>query len=157
MFHRGLEKIRHDFDPKTWQAFWRVTVDGLSATEAANELSMKSGTVRVAKSRVLQRLRRQLGDVEYVRTRDREFSDKGMAAGEVAARIDSLLDLIPGIVASLNAEKLDATYPENVLGAPISTRQFVVHLHSHLNYHLGQIDYLRRVLTDAGSLPYPRL
>ena len=64
LFHRGLEKIRHDFDPKTWQAFWRVTVDGLSATEAANELSMKSGTVRVAKSRVLQRLRRQLGDVE---------------------------------------------------------------------------------------------
>ena len=45
-------------------AFWRVTVDGLSATEAANELSMKSGTVRVAKSRVLQRLRRQLGDVD---------------------------------------------------------------------------------------------
>ena len=64
LFHRGLEAIRHDFDPHTWQAFWRVTVDGLSATEAANELSMKSGTVRVAKSRVLQRLRRQLGDVE---------------------------------------------------------------------------------------------
>ena len=64
LFHRGLEKIRHDFDPKTWQAFWRVTVDGLSATEAAHELGMKSGTVRVAKSRVLQRLRRQLGDVD---------------------------------------------------------------------------------------------
>ncbi len=64
LFHRGLEKIRHDFDPKTWQAFWRVTVDGLSATEAANELGMKSGTIRVAKSRVLQRLRRQLGDVD---------------------------------------------------------------------------------------------
>lgn len=64
LFHRGLEKIRDDFDPKTWQAFWRVTVDGLSATEAANELDMKSGTIRVAKSRVLQRLRRQLGDVE---------------------------------------------------------------------------------------------
>ncbi|TXT29049.1 MAG: sigma-70 family RNA polymerase sigma factor [Planctomycetota bacterium] len=47
-----------------WQAFWRVTVDGLSATEVANELGMKSGTVRVAKSRVLQRLRKQLGDVE---------------------------------------------------------------------------------------------
>ena len=64
LFHRGLEKIRRDFDPKTWQAFWRVTVDGLSATEAANELGLKSGTVRVAKSRVLQRLRRQLGDVD---------------------------------------------------------------------------------------------
>lgn len=64
LFHRGLERIRRDFDPKIWQAFWRVTVDGLSAAEAANELGMKSGTVRVAKSRVLQRLRRQLGDVD---------------------------------------------------------------------------------------------
>lgn len=64
LFHRGLEKIRRDFDPKTWQAFWRVVVDGLSASEAGQELSMRPGTVRVAKSRVLQRLRRQLGDIE---------------------------------------------------------------------------------------------
>ncbi|MBI5757566.1 MAG: sigma-70 family RNA polymerase sigma factor [Planctomycetales bacterium] len=64
LFHRGLEKIRADFDPKTWQAFWRVVVDGLSASEAGHELGMRPGTVRVAKSRVLQRLRRQLGDVE---------------------------------------------------------------------------------------------
>ncbi len=64
LFHCGLEKKPPAFAPKPWQAFGRVTVDGLSATEAANELSMKSGTIRVAKSRVLQRLRRQLGDVE---------------------------------------------------------------------------------------------
>ena len=64
LLHRGLEKIRRDFDPQTWQAFWLVTVDGLTATQVAQELGMKSGTVRVAKSRVLQRLRRQLGDVE---------------------------------------------------------------------------------------------
>ena len=64
LFRRGLEAIRRHFDPKTWQAFWRVTVDGLSAGEAAAELGMRPGTVRVAKSRVLQRLRRHLGDVE---------------------------------------------------------------------------------------------
>lgn len=64
LFRRALERIRPQFDPKTWQAFWRVVVDGLSATEAARELGMRPGTVRVAKSRVLQRLRRQLGDVE---------------------------------------------------------------------------------------------
>jgi RNA polymerase sigma-70 factor (ECF subfamily) len=64
LFHRALEAIREHFDPKTWEAFWRVTVDGLSASEAAAELGMRPGTVRVAKSRVLQRLRRHLGDVE---------------------------------------------------------------------------------------------
>jgi RNA polymerase sigma-70 factor (ECF subfamily) len=64
LFHRALETIRQHFDPKTWQAFWRVVVDGLSAGEVGAELSMRPGTVRVAKSRVLQRLRRHLGDVE---------------------------------------------------------------------------------------------
>ena len=39
------------------------------------------------------------------------------------------------------------TFPENVLGEPLTNRQFVIHLYGHLNYHLGQIDYLRRVLT----------
>jgi len=64
LFRRGLETIRRHFDPKTWQAFWRVVVDGLSASDVAAELGMRPGTVRVAKSRVLQRLRRHLGDVE---------------------------------------------------------------------------------------------
>lgn len=64
LFRRALEAIRPQFDPKTWQAFWRVVVDGLSAAEAGAEVGMRAGTVRVAKSRVLQRLRRHLGDVD---------------------------------------------------------------------------------------------
>lgn len=100
---------------------------------------------------------RQLGGIEYNRDRPREFADRGLCVEEVAARIDKLIDLIPGVVASLTPARLDATYPEDALGAPLSTRQFLIHLHGHLNYHLGQIDYLRRVLSGAGSLDYPKL
>ena len=64
LFHRGLERIRQHFDPKTWQAFWRTAVDGLTAADAAAELGVQPGAVRVAKSRVLQRLRQQLGDLD---------------------------------------------------------------------------------------------
>ena len=64
LFHRGLDRIRQHFDPRTWQAFWRTAVDGLTAADAAAELGMQPGAVRVAKSRVLQRLRQQLGDLE---------------------------------------------------------------------------------------------
>jgi uncharacterized damage-inducible protein DinB len=42
-----------------------------------------------------------------------------------------------------------------VLGEPLTNRQFVTHLYGHLNYHLGQIDYLRRVLTGEGALTKP--
>jgi RNA polymerase sigma-70 factor, ECF subfamily len=63
LFLRAIELIRDDFKPETWQAFWRTAVDGCSARDVADELSMRPGTVRVAKSRVLQRLRDRLGDV----------------------------------------------------------------------------------------------
>lgn len=64
LFQKGLELIRDEFEPRTWQAFWLTTVDGRSAAEAGAELSMSPGAVRVAKSRVLQRLRAELGDVD---------------------------------------------------------------------------------------------
>jgi RNA polymerase sigma-70 factor (ECF subfamily) len=64
LFYRGLEKIQRHFDPQTWQAFWRVVVEGATASEAGEALGMRPGTVRVAKSRVLQRLRRELGDID---------------------------------------------------------------------------------------------
>ncbi|HEV3345397.1 MAG TPA: sigma-70 family RNA polymerase sigma factor [Pirellulales bacterium] len=63
LFHRALDLIRQDFAERTWQAFWRTAVDGVPAPDVAAELGMTSGAVRVAKSRVLQRLRAELGDL----------------------------------------------------------------------------------------------
>ncbi|HLY09276.1 MAG TPA: sigma-70 family RNA polymerase sigma factor [Planctomycetota bacterium] len=62
LFLRGLDLIRNEFEDRTWQAFWRTAVDGRAPKDVALELSMSSGAVRVAKSRVLQRLREELGD-----------------------------------------------------------------------------------------------
>jgi RNA polymerase sigma-70 factor (ECF subfamily) len=47
---RALESIRHEFHDRTWQAFWKVVVEGRSASDVAADLSMKPGTVRVSKS-----------------------------------------------------------------------------------------------------------
>jgi RNA polymerase sigma-70 factor, ECF subfamily len=63
LFRRALEQIAGHFEERTWQAFWRVVVEGKSAQEVAKELSMQPGTVRVAKSRVLHRLRKELGEL----------------------------------------------------------------------------------------------
>jgi len=60
---RALASIRGEFHDKTWQAFWNVVVTGRTTAEVAAELHMRPGTVRVAKSRVLVRLRRELGDL----------------------------------------------------------------------------------------------
>ena len=60
--HRALRMIESDFEPSTWQAFWRTTIDGQSAPDVAEELNMSPGAVRQAKHRVLARLREFLAD-----------------------------------------------------------------------------------------------
>ncbi len=63
LFLRALDLIRDDFQDHTWQAFWRVVVDGQRPVDVAEEMDMRPGTVRVAKSRVLHRLRQELGEL----------------------------------------------------------------------------------------------
>jgi RNA polymerase sigma-70 factor (ECF subfamily) len=61
----ALEQVREQVHPQTWQAFWKVVVEGKTPEEAGAELAMRPGTVRVAKSRVLSRLRSELGDLIF--------------------------------------------------------------------------------------------
>jgi RNA polymerase sigma-70 factor (ECF subfamily) len=63
LFARALDQIRAEFEERTWSAFWRTAVEGRAAKDVADELSMSPGAVRVAKSRVLHRLRAELGDL----------------------------------------------------------------------------------------------
>jgi RNA polymerase sigma-70 factor (ECF subfamily) len=63
LFGRALDLIRGDFEERTWAAFWKTTVDGRAAKDVAADLGMSPGAVRVAKSRVLRRLREELGDL----------------------------------------------------------------------------------------------
>jgi RNA polymerase sigma-70 factor (ECF subfamily) len=62
LLRRGLELIQGEFEPRTWQAFWLTAVEGRAANDVAEELGMSGGAVRVAKSRVLHRLRAELLD-----------------------------------------------------------------------------------------------
>ncbi len=61
---RGLNLIRAEFEDRTWDMFWRVTVDEQPTGEVAADFGVSAAAVRLAKSRVLRRLREQLGDAE---------------------------------------------------------------------------------------------
>lgn len=63
LVHRALIQLRGEFEPKSWQAFWRTTVDDQPSPAVAAELGMTANAVRMAKSRVLRRLREELGDL----------------------------------------------------------------------------------------------
>jgi RNA polymerase sigma-70 factor (ECF subfamily) len=63
VLQRAMERVRPEVHEQTWSAFWNVVVEGRAATDVAGELGMSAGAVRVAKSRVLQRLRAELGEL----------------------------------------------------------------------------------------------
>jgi RNA polymerase sigma-70 factor (ECF subfamily) len=64
LFTRALDFIRGEFAERTWRAFWGTVVEARPAADVASELAMTPGAVRVAKCRVLRRLRAELGDGE---------------------------------------------------------------------------------------------
>jgi RNA polymerase sigma-70 factor (ECF subfamily) len=63
LFQRALQLLQGEFGERTWQAFYQVVVEGRPVAEVARELGVKRGTVYVAKSRVLQRLREEFSDI----------------------------------------------------------------------------------------------
>jgi hypothetical protein len=143
LFTRDLTRLLQELRafPDT-AAIW-TTAPGV--TNAAGTLALHlEGNLR-------EYIGRQIGRLEYTRDRPVEFGLRNVPQTELIARIENILDAIPPIVASLSDELLDAPYPEPVSGTVRSTRQFLVHLCTHLNYHLGQIDYLRRITTGNGA------
>ena len=63
LYQRALELVRSEFEERTWQAFWRAAVDCHSPADIAAELGISAAGVRKAKSRVLRRLREEVGDL----------------------------------------------------------------------------------------------
>jgi RNA polymerase sigma-70 factor (ECF subfamily) len=63
LYQRALEQVRADFEERTWQAFWLVAIDERPLPQVAAELGVTPGAIRQAKSRVLRRLKQQVGDL----------------------------------------------------------------------------------------------
>jgi RNA polymerase sigma-70 factor (ECF subfamily) len=63
VYERALALLRTDFETNTWQAFWRVTIEGEAVEAVGDDLKMTPGAIYVAKSRVLKRLREEFTDL----------------------------------------------------------------------------------------------
>lgn len=131
----------------------RAFPDTASVWKTAPGVTNAAGTLALhLEGNLREYIGRQLGQIAYTWQRPLEFSARGVEQAELIARIETVHEMVPRVVGSLSHGQLDATYPEPVLGQPIATRQFLIHLNGHLNYHLGQIDYLRRYTTREGAI-----
>jgi RNA polymerase sigma-70 factor (ECF subfamily) len=63
LYRRALEQVRSQFEERTWQAFWKVAMEDKTPADVAAELGLSVTSVRQAKSRVLRRLKEELGEL----------------------------------------------------------------------------------------------
>jgi hypothetical protein len=89
----------------------------------------------------------RLGNTEYKRNRDLEFTAKNIPREKLLAEITQTKKAVRDALSLLHPEQLNAIYPENVFNEPMTTQYFLVHLSGHLTYHLGQVNYHRRLLS----------
>jgi hypothetical protein len=89
-----------------------------------------------------------LGDSRYTRNRDNEFAAHGMPRIELLNEISKTKKSVQLALDGLQQNILSMPYPEEVFKVPMTTEYFLIHLTSHLGYHLGQINYHRRMIQN---------
>jgi len=87
-----------------------------------------------------------LGETGYVRDRPAEFSSTDISREKMLSDIDSTIEAVRSTLSKLTDNDLAAPYPIEVFERPMTTGWFITHLATHLSWHLGQINYLRRML-----------
>jgi hypothetical protein len=90
-----------------------------------------------------------LGNTNYVRNRPHEFSAGALPKKEILAEISKTKTDVISTLQNLDASMLGKLYPEKVFDYEMTTSYFLNHLLAHLSYHLGQINYHRRLLTGT--------
>jgi hypothetical protein len=137
LFERDLLKLKSELSSfKNEENIW-LKADGISNSAGTLTLHLVGN--------LNYYIGTQLGDTGYVRNREQEFSLTGVPQKKLVASIKDLIDVIKAALPGLTPEQLEAIYPQEFYGHK-STAFYLMHFYGHLNYHLGQVNYLRRVL-----------
>lgn len=91
-----------------------------------------------------------LGKTGYIRDRDAEFSRRHVPRTELLAQIDDSINAVQATMAQLTNADMAATFPIAFGDVRFTTADFLLHLATHLAYHLGQVDYHRRGIAEDG-------
>lgn len=138
LFDRDLQRLRTEIEVFNKEAdLWEVSG---SVTNSAGNLCLHlCGNLEHFIGGVL-------GGSGYVRDREHEFAARNIPRPMLLAGIDSTRDALAKAFSTMSDEHLDKTFPLKVLGDDMTIAYFMLHLEGHLNYHLGQVNYLRRML-----------
>lgn len=143
IFERDLEKLHTEIVNYTDESKLWVT-DKQIANSAGNLCLHLVGNLNNYIGKVL-------GNTGYVRNREAEFSSKNVPRYELLQKINETKQVVIATLNSLQESELQKEYPEKNFETMTSVEFMLVHLATHLGYHLGQINYHRRLLDNINS------
>ena len=138
LFERELDKLEAEIKQYPDEAsVWKL--EGDIKNPAGNLCLHLCGNLQ-------QYIGAQLGHSGYQRNRPLEFSARDVSRALLLNEVQKTKLVVSATLKKLNDESIRQIYPEEVLGYPMTTVFFLTHLLAHLGYHLGQINYHRRLI-----------
>ena len=138
IFERDLNKLKDEINLyKDENSLW-IVKDGIS-NSAGNLCLHLIGNLNHFIGAVL-------GKNGYVRNRDNEFSAKNILRKELISEIEKTIDVVNKTLNNLSEKDFEADFPLEKHGKIVKTDFMLLHLITHFNYHLGQINYHRRLI-----------
>ncbi|KAF2341524.1 DinB family protein [Flavobacterium tistrianum] len=138
LFNRDLNKLKSEIESyQNENSIWAI--DKNISNSAGNLCLHLIGNINAF-------IGAEIGKTGYVRNRPLEFSLKDIPKSELIQKIEDTISVVNNALDSLKEDDLEAIYPQIVFEKEMTTGFFLIHLSTHLAYHLGQINYHRRLL-----------
>ncbi|PZX54880.1 DinB family protein [Algoriphagus chordae] len=138
LFERDIEKLKQEIlaysnEDNLWKTDYKITNSaGNLCLHLIGNMSNYVG--------------KEMGGFDYLRDREFEFAGKNVPKSELLDRLEKLQQVVTASLEGLDESMLERDYPLEVFGGKMSHNFFLIHLFGHFSYHLGQINYHRRLL-----------
>lgn len=138
LFERDIDRLYKEIDSyKDEDVLWEIE----------NQISNSGGNLCLHLLGNLQAfIGHELGGFNYTRDREFEFAGKNVPKAQLLEEILKLKRVMISSLEGMDESLILKDYPKEVFGKPMSNEYFLIHLYGHFNYHLGQINYHRRIL-----------
>ena len=140
LFNRDLKRLRNELELYKNEAdIWKIK--GQINNSAGNLCLHLVGNLNTY-------IGKELGRTDYIRNRELEFSSRNLPRQELIKKVENIIEIINQTLDNFDEHLLEAEYPILVFDHKTSTEYLLVHLTTHLTYHLGQINYHRRLIEN---------
>ena len=137
-YERDVNKLAEEINLfKNENNIWRLK-DGIS-NPAGNLVLHLSGNLNYFIGTILAKN-------GYVRKRDKEFSEKNIPRSQLIVEVQQIIPLMQNTLPNLSKEQLQSEFPVPLGGKNYVIEDMLILLLAHFNFHLGQVNYLRRIL-----------